>query len=78
MGLDNLILSQTEKDNYSMISPIHQNLKKSKLAKKKKRVKWYVSGPGGWGIERMFKRTNLQQVVNKSYRSNAQYCEYTQ
>ena len=76
MDLENLIPSQTEKDNYSMISSIHQNLKKSKLAKK--RVKWYVSGPGGWGIERMFKRTNLQQVVNKCYRSNAQYCEYTQ
>ena len=54
---------------------------KSKKAKRVETESKMVAtrGWGGGGIRQMlFKDTNLQQVVNKPQRSNAQYNEYRQ
>ena len=50
------------------------------MKKKKKRIKWYLPEDGGWLGDKTgaVKGTSLQEVINKSSKSDAEYTEYGQ
>lgn len=78
MGLEHIMqneMSDRERQVLNDIMSVYMwNLKKSNT---KNRVKCSLPGHGAGGIRLMlFKDTNLQQVVNKTKRSNEQYNEY--